>query len=108
MKLKRLWLSSILSSAILALVSCSKTKSKPELQYMPDMDKGPSIKAQQVSTVDPEYTSLRAPVAGTISLDYEPYPFATADTVGPAQQLFNPLPRTIAALQTGRKYYNTY
>jgi len=108
LKSKRLWLSLILGLAILALVSCSKTKSKPELQYMPDMAKGPSIKAQQVNATDPTYTSLRTPVAGTISQDYEPYPFATADTVGPAQQLFNPLLRTMPILQTGRKYFNTY
>jgi mono/diheme cytochrome c family protein len=107
LKSKELWLSLILILVTLLLVSCSKTKSKPELQYMPDMAKGPSVKAQQVKE-DPAYTSLRTPVPGTISLDYEPYPFATADTVGPARQLFNPLPQTMSVLQSGRKYYNTY
>src|SRR4030067_3769866 len=107
LKLKRLWLSLIWLQAVLLLGSCSKTKSTPELQYMPDMARGPSLKAQQVKA-DPAYTSLRGPVAGTISLDYEPYPFATVDTVGPARQLFNPLPRSLQVLETGRKYYNTY
>ncbi len=107
LKSKESWLSITLIVAVLLLVSCSKTKSKPELQYMPDMAKGPSLKAQQVKE-NPAYTSLRGPVSGTISLDYEPYPFATADTVGPARQLFNPLPKTMSVLQSGRKYYNTY
>jgi len=109
LKSKRLWLSLILAAVTaLALASCSKTKSKPELEYMPDMAKGPAIKAQQVSVTDPAYTGLRGPVSGTISLEYEPYPFATADTIGPARQLYNTLPRTMEVLQNGRKYFNTY
>ena len=108
MRSKELALSLLLLFSVAVITSCSKTKGKTELQYMPDMAKGPAVKAQQVSPADPLYTGLRAPVSGTISLDYDPYPFPTIDTVGPAKQLFNPLPRTMEVLQTGMKYYNTY
>lgn len=109
MKLKELWLSLLLALMIALLaVSCSKTKSQPELEYMPDMARGPAIKAQQVNSLDPAYTSLRAPVPGAISREYEPYPFATIDTIGPARQLSNPLPRSMEVLQAGKKHFNTY
>lgn len=97
-----------LTVAALATVSCSKTKDHTEIQYMPDMSKGPSLKAQQVNDLDPAFTAVRVPVKGTIPRDYDPYPFATADTVGPAMLLFNPLPRTKEVFLTGRKYFNNY
>jgi len=92
----------------MATLSCSKTKSSTELEYMPDMARTPAVKAQQVRTDDSAYTSLRLPPAGTIPLDYDPYPYDRVDTVGPAKNLVNPLPLNMEVLETGRKYFNNY
>ncbi|MCI0530874.1 MAG: cytochrome c [candidate division Zixibacteria bacterium] len=92
----------------MAALSCSKTKSSTELEYMPDMARTPAVKAQQVRTDDSAYTSLRLPPAGTIPLDYDPYPYDRVDTVGPAMNLVNPLPTNMEVLETGRKYFNNY
>lgn len=115
MRLNGLWFRVAISGAQCAasllailLVSCSKTTSQPELEYMPDMVRTPSIKTQRVNPTVPAYNAVRVPVVGTIPREYDPYYFATADTVGPARQLHNPLLPTMTVLQTGRKYFNSY
>lgn len=94
--------------AVSFLCACSKTKDKPELLYMPDMVKTPALKAQELDSKDSNYRTDRLPVKGTVPRDFEPYLYATVDTVGPALELNNPLPRTLTVLQAGQKYYNSY
>src|SRR4030067_1919601 len=106
--LRGLWLSLISITLISLLCSCSKTKSKPELEYTPNMVRSPAISPQEVDLKDLNYRANRVPVKGTVPREGEVYPYATADTVGPAQGLVNPLLPPLAVLQAGRKYYNTY
>lgn len=108
MKSKGFWLSLFLILMVQLISSCSKTKSKPELLYTPNMTITPALKTQELDPHDLNYRANRIPVPGTVPRDYEPYPYATADTVGPAKKLVNPLLPTLTILQTGRKYYNTY
>ena len=100
MRLKGLLLSFALILLIGLIGSCSKTKSKPEFEYMPNMVRTPALDAQEINPKDPNYRTNRVPVKGTVPRDYEPYLFATADTVSPALELVNPLPRTLAVLET--------
>lgn len=108
MKLRELLVSFILMLLAVSICSCSKTKSKTEIEYMPDMVRTPAIHAQEIKLKDPNYRANRIPVPGTVPRDFEPYPYATVDTVSPALELVNPLPRTLSVLETGRKYYNNF
>ena len=108
MKSKGFWLSWLLIVIMVLIGSCSKTKSKPELLYTPNMTNSPALKAQEQDSKDLNYRANRIPVPGTVPRDYEPYPYATADTVGPARELINPLLPSVSILQTGQKYYNTF
>lgn|SRR5574341_452936 len=105
---KGLQVSLSLIAIILLHCSCSKTKSKPELLYTPNMTISPALKAQELDSKDLRYTANRIPVPGTVPRDYEPYPYATADTVGPAKELVNPLLPSLEVLQTGQKYFNIF
>ncbi len=108
MKSKGFWLSLLLILIMALLSSCSKTKSKPELLYTPNMTISPALKAQEQDSKDLRYSANRIPVAGTVPRDYEPYPYATVDTIGPAKELVNPLLPTLEVLQTGQKYFDIF
>jgi mono/diheme cytochrome c family protein len=99
------WLCSLILMAIL-LGGC-KTKSHPLMEYMPDMFRQPSVKAQESDPNAPGGIGMRLPVAGTIPRGYVPYPYALGDTLQ-ANQLPNPLPPTQDVLEAGRKYFNSY
>src|SRR5574341_1468348 len=105
---KGLQVSLSLIAIILLHCSCSKTKSKPELLYTPNMTISPALKAQELDSKDLRYTANRIPVPGTVPRDYEPYPYATAATVGTAKELVNPLMPSLEVLKTGQKYFNIF
>lgn len=88
------------------VVSCG-SKSFPTLEYMPDMYRQASLKAQEFDPHSPNGVGMRVPPAGTVPVDYEPYTIGLLDTMA-ANALENPLTATTEVLATGRKYYNTY
>lgn len=101
------WICSLLSAlALLALSGC-KTKSYPILEYMPDMYRQASVRAQEQDPQAPNGVGMREPVKGTVPRGYEPYTLGFADSLE-ANALVNPLPATTEVLESGRKYYNTY
>ena len=96
--------------ALLSLVlgtGCS-TKTKPTLEYMPDMAYGPRIGAQREDPLNPGEPAMRSPVPGTVPRDYTPYRYAQADTAQASAELSNPLPRTADVLGRGERVYMTY
>jgi len=90
----------------LVLASC-KTKSYPQIEYMPDMYRQPSLHPQEYDSTAPNGVGMRPPVAGTVARGYEPYTVAIADT-NAANALVNPLQPTEDVLAAGKKYFNTY
>ena len=96
----------ILILAALLVVSCGK-KSFPQLEYMPDMYRQASLKAQEFDPHSPNGVGMRVPPAGTVPVNFEPYAIGLLDTLT-ANALENPLTATSEVLETGRKYYNTY
>jgi mono/diheme cytochrome c family protein len=90
----------LLGLLVLAVSGCSRQKSKPMLEYMPNMAHSPAVKAQ-------EEGGMFVPVAGTVPRGVEYYPYAVGDTLKAAAELKNPLDATLEVLQAGRKSYNT-
>lgn len=101
-----MWKCSLLLLLALNLVSC-KTKTIPQLEYMPDMYRQHSIHAQEFDPTAPNGVGMRQPVAGTVPRGYEPYTIALLDT-NAANALPNPLQPTADVMATGQKYFNTY
>ena len=89
----------ILGLAIAAF-GCLRQKSKPMLEYMPNMAHSPAVKAQE--------RRMFLPAAGTVPRDWEPYPYRVEDSLKAAAELINPLPMTLEVLQAGRKSFNTF
>lgn len=96
----------LLFIAALFIVSCGK-KSVPTLEYMPDMYRQASMKAQEWDPHSANGVGMRVPPAGTVPIDFEPYTLALLDTVA-ANALVNPVTPTTDVLEAGRKYYNTF
>lgn len=90
----------------LLTVSCGK-KSIPTLEYMPDMYRQISMKAQEWDPHSPNGVGMKTPPAGTVPINYEPYTIGLLDT-NAANALQNPLTGTNEVLEAGRKYYNTF
>ena len=86
--------------AALLLAACSEQKSKPMLEYLPDMAHSPAFRAQEAGAV-------RLPMAGTVPRGWEPYPFQAGDTLKAAAELFNPLSPRLEVLRAGQKSFNT-
>lgn len=85
---------------LLTVFGCGRQKSKPMLEYMPNMAHSPAVKAQE--------RKMFLPVAGTVSRGWEAYPYEIGDTLKAAAELTNPLPMTQDVLEAGRKSFNTF
>ncbi|OGP07407.1 MAG: hypothetical protein A2048_05820 [Deltaproteobacteria bacterium GWA2_45_12] len=81
------------------LSACSTQRTKPTLEYMPNMIDSPAVKAQE--------QIMRLPPEGTNPIGFERYPF-TINEGDKAMGLVNPLPMTKAVLKDGKKLYDTY
>jgi mono/diheme cytochrome c family protein len=102
-----MWARSLLLMGLaVGFVSC-KTKPITQLEYMPDMYRQMSVRAQEYDATAPGGVGMRQPVIGTVPRGYEPYTIALTDTTA-ANKLVNPMARTADALAAGKKYYNTY
>ncbi len=97
---------SLLLLAAVFVVSCGK-KSMPTLEYMPDMYRQISMKAQEWDPNSPNGVGMKTPPPGTVPIGFEPYNNGLLDTLA-ANALINPLTPTEDVLATGRKYYNTF
>src|SRR5262245_43850460 len=71
--------------------------SEPNMIYMPDMVFSPALKAQQPG-------SMLMPVPGTVSRDFESYPFPNDPELA-GKLLKNPLRPTQAVLARGEHVY---
>jgi mono/diheme cytochrome c family protein len=96
----------LMGLAGLLFVSC-KTKSFPQMEYMPDMYRQWSLRPQEPDPTAPAGVGMRQPPPGTVPRNYEPYRLALTDTAE-ANKISNPLAATPDVLEAGRKYFNNY
>jgi mono/diheme cytochrome c family protein len=100
----------ILSLGLVAS-SCSKQTESTVWQYMPHMATTPNLKAMKGYTgndANPnglKGSSMLMPPEGTIARGHKPFRFE--DPEDAARALVNPLPRTKANIERGRKIFNT-
>lgn len=83
------------------------TRTKPTLEYMPDMADGASVKAYESDPAFANGRSAQPPVKGTIPRGFEPYHY-TDDPSDAGTNLRNPLPRSAEILAKGQKTFETY
>lgn len=97
-----------LALAGLLASGCAREKSRPVVEYMPDMAYGPRLAAQREDPFHPGTSIMKPPVEGTVPRGYTPYRFAQADTNEAVAALVNPLPRTAEVLARGQAVYMTF
>jgi len=91
-----------------SLCGCSHRKTKPALEYMPNMAYSASIKAQNEDPMHPGMSAMRPPVPGTVPRGFTPYRYAVGDSLLAQRELVNPLPRTAEVLGRGQRVFMTY
>ncbi len=96
----------LLVTGLVTLTSC-KSRSFSEVEYMPDMYRQISLRAQEYDSSAPGGVGMRMPPPFTVARGFEPYPYGFADSLL-ADHMQNPLESTAEVLETGRKYYNNY
>jgi mono/diheme cytochrome c family protein len=96
-------LAMILSLGLLA--GCTRQTETPVWQYMPHMANTPNLKAMKGYDGFGNGSGMLMPPDHTIARGHKPYRIETPEEAG--QKLENPLPRTKASLERGRKIYNT-
>ena len=87
------FISPLAVSAALLLGSCTRDKSKPGIEYMPDMYRGPAIETYQENTSEEGGAAYIKPVQNTIPRGHVPYEYPnTPEGYASAKQnLTNPL-----------------
>ncbi|MBX7057273.1 MAG: cytochrome c [Leptospirales bacterium] len=117
----------VLLAALAPLTNCNYRGNKSGIHWFLDMQDSPAVEAQEedfttLSNVKGSAwergadeheafggpgSGVRVPPEGTVPRNFEPYPFAAADFVGP-RSLHNPLPSSAEVLARGQNRYNTY
>ena len=87
------FISPLAVSAALLLGSCTRDKSKPGIEYMPDMYRGPAIETYQENSSEEGGAAYIKPVQNTIPRGHVPYEYPnTPEGYASAKQnLTNPL-----------------
>src|SRR3989338_1937803 len=97
--MRKNWVALVLSVTLsVALTSC--IHEEPNVIYMPEMVYSPAFKAQKEG-------AMRVPVKGTVSRDFQPYPYK-GHPEDAAKFLKNPLRPTRAVLERGQHIFRTY
>ncbi|MGH9466942.1 MAG: c-type cytochrome [Terriglobales bacterium] len=84
----------------------SGTKSSTQLEYQPDMYVQPYLQAFDTDHINPKLPAMRVPPAGTVPVDWVPFP-QNSDVTG-EDHLANPIPLTPVTLRKGRQIWDTY
>lgn len=93
--------------AIAVLTGCAPDPESRELQFMPDMYRNPALKPQESYEFFADGSAMRQPPEGAIARGFFPYPFEIAEREL-AKGMENPVPVSLEAFQTGKKYYNVH
>ncbi|MGH9487507.1 MAG: c-type cytochrome [Terriglobales bacterium] len=84
----------------------SGTKSTTQLEYQPNMYVQPYLQAFDTDHVNPKMQVMRVPPAGTVPVNWVPFP-QNSDVTG-EDHLVNPIPITPQTLAKGRQIWDTY
>ena len=96
----------LLAALGIGLSGCG-TRDFGETEYMPDMYRQLSVRAQEYDSTTAVGVGTRTPPPFTVPRDFEPYTYTFADSLL-ADQLRNPLEPTPDVMEAGKKYFNSY
>ncbi|MBI5058778.1 cytochrome c [candidate division KSB1 bacterium] len=100
-----------LNLLLLAVLGCGLsscgTRDFGETEYMPDMYRQLSVRAQEYDSTTVPGVGTRTPPPFAVPRDFEPYVYTFADSLL-ADQMLNPLAPTPDVLEAGKKYFNSY
>lgn len=103
---KKSWITLPLLFLFGTLSACSRQTESTIWQYMPHMANTPNLKAMKGYDGFGNGSSMLLPPEHAIARGHKPYRFATVEEA--ERELVNPLPRTRASLEHGKKIFNTY
>lgn len=96
--------------AVFLLNACRDPEKNPGYEYMPDMYRGPAVEMYSPSLDNPDSTSARRPVAGTIPRGYTffNYPSSNEGYELASTEVHNPLALDSINLTEGKRLYGIY
>ena len=108
MKMSRLTLLSAL--AILAMLSCDRTRSSTGWDYMPDMYYSNAYESYTDNPNFEDELTMRTPVEGTVPRDMLPFPYENneEDRLAAGEALVDPLAYTEENLARGKEAYEIF
>jgi mono/diheme cytochrome c family protein len=92
--------------ALVLATSCSKTTEKTVIQYMPHMANTPILKALKGYDGFGNGASVLVPPEHTVARGHRPFHIESVEEA--EKKLVNPLPRTEANIERGKKIFNIY
>lgn len=100
----------ILAIATLVLTSCTRDRSKPNIQYMPDMYKSIPYEPYAVNASMKNGMVAQTPPEGVIARGQKPFeiPAGLEGYNQAKENLHSPLPKNAANLKNGKKMFNMY
>ena len=96
--------------ALVATVSCDRTRSSTGWDYMPDMYYSNAYESYTANPNFGDNLTMRAPVEGTVPREMVPFPWkkTDADRISAGEALVNPWEVTGANLDRGRQAYDIF
>jgi hypothetical protein len=96
--------------ALMAIISCDRTRSSTGWDYMPDMYYSNAYESYTANPNFPDNLTMRTPVEGTVPRDMVPFAWVKSDEdrIAAGEALVNPLDATEENLDRGREVYNIF
>src|SRR6187402_851635 len=110
MKTTTLILCAAAISGIALFSSCSKDNKSTGVEFMPDMYRSPSLEVYGKSDLFADSLSMRRPVAGTVSREFESfeYPGSIDGYEAASRDVKNPFEATADNVKEGKRLYDIY
>ncbi len=106
--MNKLFITIVVSALLVA--SCSRDRSKPNIQYMPDMYESVPYEPYGLNAIMPGGMAAQTPPTGAIARGKMPFAY-TNDLTSRAlakDSLFSPLKRSSANVNNGKKLFDIY
>jgi len=96
--------------ALMAVISCDRTRSSTGWDYMPDMYYSNAYESFTANPNFPDNLTMRTPVEGTVPRDMVPFAWVKSDEdrIAAGEALVNPMDATEENLARGREVYGIF
>ncbi|MFH0757167.1 MAG: cytochrome c [Bacteroidota bacterium] len=96
--------------ALMATISCDRTRSSTGWDYMPDMYYSNAYESYTANPNFPDSLTMRTPVEGTVPRDMVPFAWVKSDEdrIAAGEALVSPLDASEENLARGREVYNIF